>query len=291
VDIFKVPTCCSCHIDGYREAFPPHTSGKSPKNTLRDDFDDEYRFSESIISQTKQKPRQKPPSKYSTLNFNIESIEADEDENIAMQFSNGFQRKPKPFKYDTTGFEDHPPVKKQRFDTTKFSKNPYATKNLETYLSPPEYDSVFSFKRGQISQKPVSTPNKYEDQFLAGSDISASEVTVSPSLTSSEYEKIYGKHRGTTSAEQSSSEQKLTNLKLPNTATYEVNGKRVNYNYHPILDFFNEKSDTAAKMTSDQVVARRRVQTVPRVAQPLAAKVTQLPLHWQPMVNGRPRLS
>jgi hypothetical protein len=269
-----VPTCCSCHIDGYREAFPPLSANKSPKQSLTDDIDDDYRFSESI--QNKQKIRPKPTSKYSTLNLNFESTESDE-EDIAMQFSNGFQRKPNPFKFGAVGLDVSGPPKKQRFDVNKFLKSP--PKTLETYLSPPEYDSTFWFKRG-----PASKPNAFDDQFLAGSDIKISEVTVSPPLTPTEYDKIYGKHRQHT--ENGSSEQKQSNLKLPNSASaYEVNGKRVNYNYHPILDFFSEKSDTMKAPVQAQV-ARRRVQTMASAAPPSAGSL------WKPIViNGRPRQS
>lgn len=29
MDIFKVPTCCSCQVDGYRQQFPPLASMQS----------------------------------------------------------------------------------------------------------------------------------------------------------------------------------------------------------------------------------------------------------------------
>lgn len=31
MDIFKVPTCCSCHIHGYSDIFPPHQKDPPPK--------------------------------------------------------------------------------------------------------------------------------------------------------------------------------------------------------------------------------------------------------------------
>lgn len=31
MDIFKVPTCCSCHVHGYTEIFPPHQKDPPPK--------------------------------------------------------------------------------------------------------------------------------------------------------------------------------------------------------------------------------------------------------------------
>lgn len=53
MDIFKVPTCCSCHVHGYSEIFPPHQKDPPPKkketfpgaefatiNDQKDDFQD-----------------------------------------------------------------------------------------------------------------------------------------------------------------------------------------------------------------------------------------------------------
>lgn len=53
MDIFKVPTCCSCHVHGYSEIFPPHQKDPplKPKETFpgadfattndhKDDFQD-----------------------------------------------------------------------------------------------------------------------------------------------------------------------------------------------------------------------------------------------------------
>lgn len=53
MDIFKVPTCCSCHVHGYADIFPPHQSDPPPRikesfpgsdfattNDQKDDFED-----------------------------------------------------------------------------------------------------------------------------------------------------------------------------------------------------------------------------------------------------------
>jgi len=53
MDIFKVPTCCSCHVHGYAEIFPPHQKDPPAKpkesfpgadfatiNDQKDDFQD-----------------------------------------------------------------------------------------------------------------------------------------------------------------------------------------------------------------------------------------------------------
>ena len=36
MDIFKVPSCCSCHVHGYAEIFPPHQ--KDPPSRAKESF-------------------------------------------------------------------------------------------------------------------------------------------------------------------------------------------------------------------------------------------------------------
>lgn len=36
MDIFKVPTCCSCHVHGYAEIYPPHQ--KDPYSNIKENF-------------------------------------------------------------------------------------------------------------------------------------------------------------------------------------------------------------------------------------------------------------
>lgn len=36
MDIFKVPSCCSCHVHGYAEIFPPHQ--KDPPSKMKESF-------------------------------------------------------------------------------------------------------------------------------------------------------------------------------------------------------------------------------------------------------------
>lgn len=95
----KVPTCCSCHIDSYKEKFPPISS----YNGVQDD----YRFSASNINNHRQHahyPTQQSISPYATILTSNEpqlddssasgSSNSEEDDSIAYQFSNGFKRSP-----------------------------------------------------------------------------------------------------------------------------------------------------------------------------------------------------
>uniref|UniRef100_A0A182IQL3 Uncharacterized protein n=1 Tax=Anopheles atroparvus TaxID=41427 RepID=A0A182IQL3_ANOAO len=163
VDIFKVPTCCSCHIDGYRETFPPLTSYNDFKSKIHEDPHESA--STLIRANTPHLHHQSPAhhgSHYSTLQF--DQVDADEsDDNIAYQFSNGFQRV-KPPKYEGAlhlpAVPPPPAPAKTRFERPSATgKHPGAVKpkhphfipppTLDTYLSPPPNDLAYGipFKR------------------------------------------------------------------------------------------------------------------------------------------------
>lgn len=90
MDIFKVPTCCSCRIDGYKEVFPP-LNHYTPSNTYHQD---DYR---PVATTNIRHP-------YSTIHGDLEDEEEDdeneedeEDDSVGYQYSNGFKRSSKPY--------------------------------------------------------------------------------------------------------------------------------------------------------------------------------------------------
>uniref|UniRef100_A0A6E8WAC1 Spaetzle domain-containing protein n=1 Tax=Anopheles coluzzii TaxID=1518534 RepID=A0A6E8WAC1_ANOCL len=220
VDIFKVPTCCSCHIDGYRETFPPLTSYNSDfKSKIHEDPSES---ASTLIRNTHSNHHQQHHhSHYSTLQFDQVDEEEPED-NIAYQFSNGFQRI-KPPKYEgalhlpavpppqppppqgpvgaglgKTRFErppKHPAISKP--------KHPHfiAPPTLDTYLSPPPNDLAYGipFKRGPHytnentlkragnvagpNRRPLrktATVQHHADQSIAETDSRLNQVAVLP---------------------------------------------------------------------------------------------------------------
>lgn len=84
MDIFKVPTCCSCRIDGYKEVFPP-VNHYSQSNTYHHD---DYRPSATASIR----------SPYSTIHDDLDDEEDEDDEDeeeedsVGYQYSNGFKR-------------------------------------------------------------------------------------------------------------------------------------------------------------------------------------------------------
>lgn len=222
VDIFKVPTCCSCHLNGYKEAFPPlgqpSNSISNAPNNLLPAHEDVFSASSNTNSQ------------YSTVNeSNEEPEEEDEDTNIAYQFGNGFKRI-KPKKSSTQIQELEPPPKSRP-----------ANKRIPTFLTPPanNKDSNFPFtNRGSNRQRTPTLKRKQFDQNYSESETISSRIQFSPQKPFSPSERPRKIIPPLSSTVDSSS----VNLRLPNAQSPEQ--KRINYNYHPIIDFF-EDGETA----------------------------------------------
>lgn len=226
VDIFKVPTCCSCHLVGYKESFPPLTSpgnsltgGGGKRNKFRPDFD-------SASSNRN--------SQYSTISLNgdddeYSGEEDDFDANIAYQFGNGFKRlNPKKSTHETSDNN------KNRFSVRK---NPSLLP--ESYLTPPANDqnSNFPFSRFSSRQRTPTLRRKHNlDQSIAESDLKISQVTVFPPKQFSPSEKP----RKITPPLSTTVDLRSVNIRLPN-ASQKSDITRVNYNYHPIIDFFEDE--------------------------------------------------
>lgn len=230
VDIFKVPTCCSCHLVGYKEAFPPLASpsnsllaaASGTRNRLKD-FD-EYSASSNRNSQ------------YSTLSINgseDDETNDDEDSNIAYQFGNGFKRL-NPRKKTPTILEatDSP---KTRFTTNRSPIFP------ESYLTPPANGRDANFPFGprpprdrQRTQSLKRKQSDRSDQNYAESDLKISHVTVFPPKIFSPSERP----RKITPPISSTIDTNSVNIRLQNA--HSADNRRVNYNYHPIIDFFED---------------------------------------------------
>ncbi|XP_058065883.1 neurotrophin 1 [Anopheles bellator] len=217
VDIFKVPTCCNCHIDGYRETFPPLTSYNDLKSKAHEDPNES---ASTLIRNTHQylQHHPAPHNHYSTLQFDQVEQEDESDDNIAYQFSNGFQRVPKPPSPQPPKSYDHhhlpavpppPPPPKTRFDRPAAKHGPKpkhpghfgAPPTLDTYLSPPPNDLAYGspFKRGPHAfqtdnalkragnvgsapnrRQPLRKPVGLHDQSIAETDSRINQVLVLP---------------------------------------------------------------------------------------------------------------
>lgn len=220
VDIFKVPTCCSCHLVGYKEAFPPLASPSNSINKKRQKFNDFDSASSNRNSQ------------YSTISLNGDLPEDEDEEdiefdsNIAYQYGNGFKRL-NPKQKVTENVE----IPNVRFSPKRNPTYP------ESYLTPPinDQNSNYQFKRISNRQRTPTLKRKNYDQNIAESDFKISHVTVFPPKAFSPSEKP----RKNVPPLSSTIDSKSVNLRLPNVQKSDVT--RVNYNYHPIIDFFEEE--------------------------------------------------
>lgn len=201
---------------GYKEAFPPLAQ---PTNSI------------SSVSGNRKRPQDydafsEPSnrnSQYSTLDGSDD--EDDEDNsNIAYQFGNGFKRlKPK----------------RENQDSNR-STNRRVPIFPETFLTPPSntQDSNFPFaSRSSNRPRTPTLKRKQYDQSFADSDLKISRVTVFPPKTYSQTERP----RKITPPIASTIDTNSVNLRLPNAQNSDH--KRINYNYHPIIDFFEDEGE------------------------------------------------
>lgn len=219
VDIFKVPTCCSCHLVGYKEAFPPLASPSNSIGRKRQKYQDFDSASSNRNSQ------------YSTLDNQSDEDADDEEEddefdsNIAYQFGNGFKRI----------------VPKKTVENPEIPKNRFNKNNgnyPDSYLTPPANNpkSNHHFNRYSNRQRTPVIKRKQFDQSVAESDLKISQVTVYPKPFSPSE-----KPRKNTPPMLSTIDTKSVNLRLPNAHKAQDPGSRINYNYHPIIDFFEDE--------------------------------------------------
>lgn len=213
---FQVPTCCSCHVDSFREQI---TSTSNKYSTIFADDEDE--------------------------DEDDEDDDADTQSSIAYQYSNGFKKTPiktsMPTTSNSAGHASILTMKKMQsmMDTGKKAKTPDVI--LGSYLKPPngmEFDGDGSYKKRV--RRPIR--KNVRDQMAMGSEL---HTDISP-ITIIDFIDRPLKRRASTSSRLSSPSDtdKIVISGLPSistaaTSAYDL-AKRVNYNYHPILDFFGE---------------------------------------------------
>ncbi|KAH9645422.1 hypothetical protein HF086_000040 [Spodoptera exigua] len=297
MDIFKVPTCCSCHIEGYSVSFPP--LGHRLHETSSEHFPGEDLSSETgnhafeNVQSTIQKPKVKsPPFTHKkplesfppfTENQNLIpgspfSKHNDNDDSVPLNPIDS---------YGNTYFPDsfNQATSIRQIKRPLLARNPAQTNydevTLPSYLEPPTPAAGSSFNnfikdtspkfkvpgsqfkrttrpntpsRRPIRKKLAGGPddlvssgsqaveyppnssgdtaeevNDYEEPEIGQAtsvNTPKPRITIAPKLPALTTEKITPAHK--------QREPSNTN------ENFNSNGKRVNYNYHPIIDFFDE---------------------------------------------------
>lgn len=195
----QVPTCCSCQIDGYREKFPPATHGTNDQEIF------ETRFSAS-------------DALYSLANNDYN----DNDDDLSGDSTGSI--------YAPNG-QHH--TKKHRSDKRKTAnKKRPVVPHPDSYLTPPSVNQVAEidvFKRKQSIGAPShrATDRKTSQPILIGNDEATEFATERSPPSKNGFTPMNVPPQKVTQPQQQ-----------PRLPPSKVLIKRVNYNYHPIIDFF-----------------------------------------------------
>lgn len=227
IRLSQVPTCCSCHVDSFRDMMtssPPVTTNKYATIFEDDDSEEEEEGEED---------------------------DTETNSSIAYQYSNGFKKTPQVSMTTAAPMPMPKPtpnpsiltMKKiqSMMETVKNSKPP--ENMLNSYLKPPsnnEFDGDGSYKRRQ--RRPMR--KHVRDQMATGSEL---HTDIRPStITLIDFFDRPLKRRASTTI-LTTADKKISstipNISTAATSVYDLS-KRVNYNYHPIIDFFSETVST-----------------------------------------------
>ncbi|RVE47303.1 hypothetical protein evm_008040 [Chilo suppressalis] len=304
MDIFKVPTCCSCHIEGYSVSFPPvghRVHETSSEQFPTDDLSSEHgnQAFESVqstihrpsVSKSPPFTHKKPLETYSPFsdshnlisgvpfsNGKILDNEESSDANIPSHPMDSYGNTYFPDSFNQASSVRN--VKRPLSSRIPASSNNFETVTLPSYLEPPTPSGPNSFTFLN------ETPNKYKitgSQFKRGpvrpnrrpirkkisggpEDLISSGTSAVESFTSSNLETM---EEFNDDLEEPEVGQATSNVNFPKRITiapklqsvvpetisttskpsdpsnvvqetFTSNGKRVNYNYHPIIDFFGD---------------------------------------------------
>lgn len=288
MDIFKVPTCCSCHIEGYSISFPPlgHRIQESSSESFPgEDLSSEHgnHAFESVQSTVKRptinkspfshrKPLETFPPYSDTQNLisgQPYSKIIEEEGTVAL--SNPIDSYGNTYLPDS--FNQASSVKNvKRQPARNFFKPNLDSVTLPSYLEPPtplatstfvkdtsyKFNNANTFKRGSTRnrQRPIRKKISGGPEDLASSETLTVESFTSSTFDSNEDQNDYidQPERGRVSVVNTANTRVTIGPKLQSFTTERhtmtqktvdseeklKNGQKINYNYHPIIDFFEE---------------------------------------------------
>ncbi|XP_015601905.1 uncharacterized protein LOC107270945 isoform X2 [Cephus cinctus] len=262
MDIFKVPTCCSCHVHGYSELFPPHQKDPPPKS--KESF---------------------PGAEFATEDQNDEFVDFGKTSNFIKKHN-------KPSSYDTnsgilndgpssylndlTDLPTYQDNKKPLFDLSVTSRPSFG---IPGRVRPKKQPSLPSRPFDKLPQQ--HAPNTRAPGYMGPL------LKVNRPRPSGPFRRESGSHldysagRNTTSdnsfdrfSEQFDEEINAPTILHSGAADdeYHEPHRRINYNYHPIIDFFKPE---ASMLQSPQPQL---------VTQPAAMQSNSN--SWKPMVSS-----
>ncbi|CAK9798076.1 Neurotrophin 1 [Anthophora plagiata] len=209
MDIFKVPSCCSCHVHGYSEIFPPHS--KDPPSRIKETFPG------SDFVTNEQKDDFEESSKLNYLNKFSGSFDSNLGssskkpviEGTASRPSFTLPVRPRPKKPTTSSSRPFDKLPQQHAPNTRA----------------PGYTG--SLLKGSRPSRPSRPPYRREST----SHIEENTETVNSTILN-RYSQPYDLDMDATSRLQNGGFDE----------EYQEPQRRINYNYHPIIDFFRPEA-------------------------------------------------
>ncbi|XP_078050798.1 neurotrophin 1 [Augochlora pura] len=223
MDIFKVPSCCSCHVHGYADLFPPHQKDPPPK--LKESFP-----GSDFITNSEQKDDYEDISKLNYLNKFASSFDT----------SLGASNK-KPVETAPSRTSISLPVRPRPKKPSSSSSRPFDNKLPQQHAPntrAPGYTGPLS--KGPRPSRPNRPPYRRE------STLHAEESNTEPASNSS----IGNRFSQPYDLEVDAS-SRLQNGGFDDE--YQEPQRRVNYNYHPIIDFFRPEASMLQSAESKSV--------------------------------------
>ncbi|XP_076618905.1 neurotrophin 1 [Colletes latitarsis] len=211
MDIFKVPSCCSCHVHGYSEIFPPHQ--KDPPQKLKESF---------------------PGSDFATTNDQKEDFEDVSKLNYLNKYANNFD--------SSHGSSNKKPI------VEATPSRPSFTLPVRTRSKKPSSSNSRPFDKLPQQHAPNTRAPGYTGPLLKGSrpgrpnrppyrresttHVEENTETASNSSIGNRYSQPYDLDMDASS--------RLQNGGFYDE--YQEPQRRINYNYHPIIDFFRPEA-------------------------------------------------
>ncbi|XP_076643607.1 neurotrophin 1 [Halictus rubicundus] len=226
MDIFKVPSCCSCHVHGYADLFPPHQ--KDPASKIKESF---------------------PGSDFITTSDQKEDYEDGSKLNYLNKFASSFDT-------SLVGSSNKKPVVEPSRTSISLPVRPRPKKPSSSGSRP------FDNKLPQQHAPNTRAPGYIPGPLLKGSRPSR------PSRPPFRRESTSHAEENTEPASNSSIGNRFSqpydldvdaSSRLQNGGfdeEYQEPQRRVNYNYHPIIDFFRPEASMLQSAESQSVSVR-----------------------------------
>ncbi|XP_053970288.1 neurotrophin 1 [Hylaeus volcanicus] len=211
MDIFKVPSCCSCHVHGYSEIFPPHHTDPPPKK--KESF---------------------PGSDFATTNDEKDDFEEVTKLNYLNKFSSSFD--------SILGSSN----KKPTVDATP--SRPTFTLPVRTRSKKPSSSNSRPFDKLPQQHAPNTRAPGYTGPLLKGSRPGRPSRPPYRRESSSHVEEQTEPATNSSIGNRYSQPYDLdmdASSRLQNSGfydEYQEPQRRINYNYHPIIDFFRPEA-------------------------------------------------